>query len=195
MFTPKTITSQARAEQFLTNQFPTFGPAEERLHRTDPVRMARMWAGPMDMFFDSGWKEVASDLYGHIRYTCGSLNISSAYAEEGSSPSWHYRWNVGQALHVGELGSIWHGGKTRAGKLMQAYFVSFVRSWDLNRHVEEVLERVKAEEGDVPRWEEYEVGREQRMVFGDKETGMQDVSSEEKDKCSAITDMGVQLDQ
>src|SRR5205823_4733706 len=114
IFTPGTITSQQRAEQFIGNQFTN-------LDNEDKARIRKAWRGPPDTTFDKRWANVAADVYGHIRYTCGGLSISAAYSIDGTHPTFQYRWNVGTALHVSEIMSIWNNGSTAAGVFMQNY--------------------------------------------------------------------------
>jgi carboxylesterase type B len=195
VFIPKTVTSRQQAEQFLSDQFSNLGDEEK-------ASMLRIWqsdtatAGPNP---DAKWKEIASDIYGHIRYTCGTLNISAALAGNGSAPTWQYRWNVGTALHVSELSSIWNNGTSASAVFMQGYFASFVRSYDPNKYMTEFL-LPKNVEMESPQWEEFGVpagqNGQKRMVFGnDNVVAMKEVSTEERTKCDALIAMGIQLDQ
>ncbi|KAF2273306.1 alpha/beta-hydrolase [Westerdykella ornata] len=186
VFTPKTITSLRRAEQFITSQFTN-------INQKEIVRFRRVWRGPVDPVFDSRWRKIASDIYGHIRYTCGALNISAAYAADGTVPIRAYRWNVGTAVHVSELPAIWSKGSTAAGRFMQGYLASFVRSYDPNKYPVEF--RVSGNKTLVsPKWATF--GNGQRMVFnsGD-EVEMAELSRGERAQCEVITGMGIQLEQ
>jgi carboxylesterase type B len=192
-FTPNTVTNQQRAEQFLANQWPTIGPNQ--------VQISEAWHGPVDMMFDSKWRSMAADVYGHIRYICPTLNISAAYADNGSHPIWQYRWNVGPAQHVGELLNIWHNGTSAAGVFMQSYFTSFIRSYDPNKHMTSYWPEGAAEMTS-PRWEPFTKGEDgsgqggRRMLFQDMNyVAMENVGSVERERCQVISNMGLQLEQ
>jgi len=136
-FTPTNINTLQRAEQFITDQFPN-------LNESDYKRIRSVWHGPDNPNYDPRWRNTASDIYGHIRYICPGLNISHAYAASGTAPSWKYRWNVGKALHVEELNSIWHNGSDAASVFMQSYVVSFIRSYNPNRYAISIFPNSRA---------------------------------------------------
>jgi carboxylesterase type B len=187
-FTPTKINSVQSALQFVVNQFPN-------LAQDDFARLRDAWPGPMDFRHDREWRNVASDIYGHIRYICPGLNISHAYAEDGTAPTWQYRWNVGKALHVDELGPVWNNGTTPARVYMQSYIASFIRSYDPNKHVAEYL-LPSGNALSSPLWTTFGAGNGQRLLFADEnDVNMEDVSQEEREKCDVITEMGIQLEQ
>lgn len=188
VFTPKTVTSLQRTEQFLSDQFTT-------LNKKDKASLRRVWSGPPDTSFDPRWRNIASDIYGRIRYTCGGLNISAAYVANGTVPTWQYRWNVGTAVHVSEIHSIWGNGTTAAGVFMQGYFASFIRSFDPNKY-----NREYHLSGNVtltsPDWDTFGEGNGKRMLFNDNnDVHVEDVSQDDRNKCDTITSMGLQLYQ
>ncbi|KAF2787323.1 alpha/beta-hydrolase [Melanomma pulvis-pyrius CBS 109.77] len=188
MFTPPNINSLQKSEQFIVDQFPN-------IDRADKIRIRSVWPGPLNFIFDPQWRNVASDIYGHIRYICPGLNISHAYAENGSVPTWQYRWNVGSALHVAELGAIWNNGTSASYVFMQKYMASFIRSYDPNKHTGNFLLR-GGQNLSSPTWNTFGDGNGKRMLFSnDNQVGMEDVSQEDRDKCDIITDLGIQLDQ
>ncbi|KAF1350447.1 alpha/beta-hydrolase [Lizonia empirigonia] len=186
-FTPKTISNYARARQFITDQFPAANWAKIR----------SVWNSPMNAFADARWRGLASDVYGHIRYTCPNLNMSSIYAENNTNPTYQYRWNVGTASHVGELPSIWGNGTSAAAVFMQAYWASFIRSFDPNKHSADFL-LAKGQALDSPEWTTFGngTGLGMRLRFGDdNQVAMEEVSAEEWKRCAVITNMGVLLEQ
>jgi carboxylesterase type B len=187
VFTPKTITSQQRATQFVTNQFVNLDKQEQK-------RIKATWRGPPDIARDARWRNVASDIYGHIRYTCGTLNISAAYARNSNTSIHQYRWNVGSAYHVGEIGSIWNNGTSASGAFMQGYIASFIRSYDPNKY--KAIYKSGSINMTAPTWDQYGTGVGRRMMFNDNnDVEMQDVSDADRTKCDLITSMGVQLQQ
>jgi carboxylesterase type B len=195
VFTPKSITSRQRAEQFLSDQFTSLNQEEKN-------RLRRIWNAHVDdgTRLNPQWKEIASDIYGHVRYTCGARNLSAAFAANASGPAWQYRWDVGTALHVAELSAIWnnqHNGSSAAAVFMQGYFASFIRAYDPNMFMPEFLLHKNVEQ-DSPNWEEVGAGEaiEKRMLFADDYVvGIGYIASEERIKCDALMSMGIQLEQ
>lgn len=187
-FTPKTISNYNRARQFVIDQFPS----------VDWTKIRAVWNNPMDALADARWRGLASDVYGHIRYTCPNLNMSSVYAENNTFPTYQYRWNVGGATHVGELPSIWGNGTTASSVFMQAYWASFIRSYDPNKYTAEFLVS-KGHEIDNPEWTTFanqSGGLGNRLRFGDDNiVAMEQVSDQEWQRCQAILSMGLHLEQ
>jgi carboxylesterase type B len=181
-FTPKKVTSWNGAIQFLSDQYTNIGKSEQHSIR-------QIWQGPTNAEFDGQWRLVASDVYGHMRYICGGLNISAAYATNGSSPTWQYRWNVGAAAHVAELLKIWHNGTTPAGVFVQGYFASFYRTYDPNKYTTTYLQ----DSGTVltsPTWEEFGEAFGKRLLFEDEDDiRMETVSETQKEKCNFISSL------
>jgi carboxylesterase type B len=187
-FTPVSTNSLQSAMQFVVNQFPN-------LDKKDFSRVLDEWSPPINIQHDPKWRDFASDVYGHIRYICPGLNISHAYAENGTVPTWQYRWNVGRALHVEELGPIWNNGSTPARVFMQSYMASFIRSYDPNKHVAEYL-LSSGTELTSPDWTVFGDGNGKRLLFDNEDdVSMEAVSQEERDKCDLITELGIQLEQ
>lgn len=187
-FTSKSITSLVEAYTFVSDQFPNLNAKAQK-------QIQDVWSGPDDIAKDARWRNVAADIYGHIRYQCPCLNFSSAYAHNSSVPTWQYRWNVGTALHVAELGPIWNNGSTAAGVFIQAYWASFIRSGDPNKFVGEYLQA----NGSLtsPKWETFGTnGNGKRMLFDDNDVvKMEDVTDEETKRCKVVTGLGLQLHQ
>ncbi|KZM21516.1 uncharacterized protein EKO05_0006255 [Ascochyta rabiei] len=186
-FTPKTISNYELARQFILDQFPTANWAKIRT----------VWNGQMNALADARWRGLASDVYGHIRYNCPNLNMSSVYAENNTNPTYQYRWNVGTASHVGELPSIWHNGTSASAVFMQAYWASFIRSYDPNKHTADFL-LAKGQQLDNPEWKTFgnATGLGMRLKFDDdNQVAMEEVSAEEWKRCDVITNMGLHLEQ
>jgi carboxylesterase type B len=188
IFTPKNIMTMPSAQQFVADQFPGINWREIR----------KAWSAP-NAASDAQWRQIASDVYGHIRYNCPTLNISSTYAEKSEFPTWTYRWNVGSASHVGELLPIWNNASSAAGVFIQAYWASFIRSYDPNKHVADYLFAAggkPATELVSPMWETHGAGSGHRLEFNDGNVvNMQNVSKTEVDRCNVITNMGLVLKQ
>ncbi|CAO2650880.1 Nn.00g091770.m01.CDS01 [Neocucurbitaria sp. VM-36] len=184
-FTPKNIMSLPRAQEFIKDQFPS----------VDWRKIRQAWKSPADIVQDTRWRTLASDIYGHIRYNCPSLNISSTYALNNTYPTWQYRWNVGTASHVGELLPIWNNATSAAGVFIQAYWASFIRSYDPNKYAAEFL-LAKGQELESPGWVEFSASDGKRLEFNDNnEVNMEEVSEEEWERCDIIDDMGLYLKQ
>lgn len=184
-FTPESIMSLPRAQQFIQDQFPSVNWRK--------IRQA--WKTPADMVQDARWRTLASDVYGHIRYNCPSLNISSTYASNNTYPTWQYRWNVGTASHVGELLPIWNNASSAAGVFVQAYWASFIRSYDPNKYAAEYL-LAKGKELESPQWDQVTGLDGKRLEFNDNNAvSMEAIPDEEWKQCGVIDDMGLYLKQ
>ncbi|KAH6618957.1 triacylglycerol lipase-like protein [Boeremia exigua] len=187
-FTPKTISNYDRARQFIVDQFPA----------ADWAKIRTVWNSPMNAPADARWRALASDVYGHIRYNCPNLNMSAVYAENNTYPTYQYRWNVGGAAHVGELPSIWGNGTTASAVFMQAYWASFIRSYDPNKYTAEFLVS-KGHEIDNPEWTTFANqtgGLGNRLRFGDDNiVVMEQVGNTEWERCKVISNMGLHLKQ
>ncbi|KAI8934964.1 hypothetical protein NX059_008630 [Plenodomus lindquistii] len=184
IFTPKSIVSLPRARQFLTDQFPNLSWK----------KISEVWKGPADITQDPRWRTLASDIYGHVRYICPNQNLSATYATNNKTPTWQYRWNVGAASHVGELLPIWNNATSAAGVFVQAYWASFIRSYDPNKHAVELLE-AKGQELEIPKWEVFSKD-DQRMTFNDNNlVQMESTPEAEWARCDVINDMGLHLKQ
>jgi carboxylesterase type B len=183
LFTPKSINNFDRAKQFIVDQFPNANWPEIRT----------VWNTPANAFEDPAWRTIASDVYGHIRYNCPNLNMSAAFAKHSTFPTYQYHWNVGTASHVGELLPIWHNATSAAGVFIQAYWASFIRSYDPNQHTAEFL-IAKGHALDNPDWATFGTGN--RLFFGNNNTvHMEQVAAEDWTRCDVISEMGVHLAQ
>jgi carboxylesterase type B len=186
-FTGKAVTSLKKAYTFVTDQFPN-------LDAKDQAAIQAIWAGPKNDNNSPLWRNLAADVYGHIRYNCPGLNFSSAYAENSSVPTWQYRWNVGNALHVEELGSVWGGGKGASNQFIQAYWVSFIRSFDPNKHP--VTFTGDGLQLSSPKWDTFGVDVGHRMLFNDSNVvKMEEVTKVELNRCNLIGGMKLQMSE
>ncbi|KAJ4297634.1 hypothetical protein N0V90_005528 [Kalmusia sp. IMI 367209] len=188
IFTSKSVSSSQNAYTFIADQFTNLDTGDQK-------KIGDVWQGPTDLTKDGRWRNVAADIYGHIRYVCPGLNFSSAYAYDGI-PTWQYRWNVGPALHVGELMSIWYNGTQASQVFMHAYWISFIRSYDPNKHIAEFWTQ-GGTKLTSPKWDTFgNTGNGKRLLFDDKNVvKIEDVSDQEWNRCNVIADMGLQLDQ
>jgi carboxylesterase type B len=188
IFTPSNIKTMPGAASFVADQFPGIKWSE----------IQKAWNAPNSQS-DPKWRQVASDVYGHIRYNCPTLNISSAYAEKSTFNTWTYRWNVGSASHVGELLPIWNNATSAAGVFIQAYWASFIRSYDPNKHVADYLVAAggeSARELVSPVWNTFGNSTGTRMEFNDGNVvHMEAVGAQEHERCNVITGMGLTLKQ
>lgn len=187
IFTPKNVVSLSRAQSFLLDQFPSI--------KWDALKEAWGTKAVTATSSDDGWRALAADMYGSIRYGCPGLSISATYARNKTIPTWHYRWNVGSALHVAELGPIWNNATSAAGVFVQAYWASFIRSYDPNKHAAEFLV-AKGSELRSPQWESFDASNGKRIVFSDdNKVHMEEVNPVEQKRCEAIDNMGIHLNQ
>lgn len=189
IFTPKSVNSFKKAYTFVADQFVN-------VDAQDQTSLANVWQEPSDATSDSSWRNVAADIYGHIRYICPGLNFSSAYANSPSMNTWQYRWNVAPALHVGELGSIWYNGTQASQTLVQQYWISFIRSYDPNKYKTHYLIGNGTKMAS-PEWETFgTTGTGRRMLFDNKNVVMmENVTEQEVSRCNVLSGMGLQLKQ
>lgn len=180
IFTPKTIDSQKLSDQFIKDQFPT-------ATTSDLNQLRAVFPGPSNTQNDPAWRTQAAQVYGHLRYICPGMNISSVFSNANGGQTWNYRWNVGGATHVGELTSVFYDGGTDAGQFIHKYWASFIRSLDPNKY----------KISDAPTWENWGGSNGyKRIVFNDNNVvNMEDVSSQEKQACDAVNQLGVALEQ
>jgi hypothetical protein len=154
-----------------------------------------VWSSHIATTGDARWRSLASDVYGYVRYNCPTLNITSTYALNNTASTWQYRWNVGTASHVGELLPIWNNATSAAGVFAQAYWASFIRSYDPNTHAVEYLLNTGSKL-ESPDWHVINASDGQRLGFNDNNVvGMEDVREEEWNKCDVIDSMGLYLKQ
>ncbi|CAI6265465.1 unnamed protein product [Periconia digitata] len=184
-FTGKSVMSKKLAYTFIADQFPSLDPKDQEA-------VQAVWGGPKDANKDPSWRNTAADIYGHIRYNCPGLNFSASFAENGTAPTYQYRWNVGKALHVEELGSVWGGGSSAPSQFIQAYWVSFIRSFDPNKYPSTFTGAEP--QFSTPKWEVFGVEKAEWMLFNDSNVvTMESVPKSELDRCGVISDMHLQM--
>ncbi|KAF2497581.1 triacylglycerol lipase-like protein [Lophium mytilinum] len=182
-FTPKTITTQTESDDFVRSQFPS-------LTDKDLDKLRTVFTGT------NGWREQAGDLYGSIRYLCPGLNMTSAYAKANQN-AWNYHWNVGTAGHVSEIGPLFWGdktiaGKTEPGQYIHQYWASFIRTYNPNNYSGYVYKNQKKQ---TFTWEQSKGAYGQRILFDNAVVKMEDVPAIEKQKCALIDSIGITLVQ
>jgi cholinesterase len=203
VFVPPNTTTRTDQDNYLRNQFPYITqPQLDHLDATYP--------NPNATCPNTGclWRK-ASDIYGDLRYMCGGLYISSAYANYSSSPSknWNYLYNVTDPAqnasglgvpHTVERPAIWgYGyepsyapGESNAFivPLIMSYWLSFIRSYDPNTY------RLEGS----PEWGAWTGGLEdsERLVFETAETtGMRKVGGRWPEACEYAWGIGIDLRQ
>ncbi|KAF2470691.1 alpha/beta-hydrolase [Lindgomyces ingoldianus] len=186
-FIPDEVTSMSKAEQFVSDQYTTLSEQQKASIRA-------VFQGPTNTENDPNWKKVAAEVFGSIRYVCPGINISAAYANNGS-PTWQYRWDVGSALHVSELGPVWFNGTSAAAVFIHNYFASFIRSYDPNKYKHDFFvdggKKITS-----PTWEQFGKGNGKRMLFADNNlVKMEDIPNEQHQKCGVISGLGISLKQ
>ncbi len=107
--------------------------------------------------------QLASDVYGHIRYICPQPVHCRAHMLP-RNPTWQYRWNVGTALHVSEIMPIWHNGTTAAGVFIHSYWASFIRSFDPNKYPTQFFAGKGTSVCRARNWQQYS-NSTQRRIF------------------------------
>ncbi|KIX00673.1 uncharacterized protein Z518_09738 [Rhinocladiella mackenziei CBS 650.93] len=220
VFTPRSTSNLAQSNTFLHDQFPflTF----EHLERINTLFPNH---GPTFPHSGPWWRQV-SNAYGDIRYMCPNLFISSAFARHGAPGNWNYRYNVRDPAqiaaglgvpHTVELGAIWGPANVRGGvpasyrtgksnawivPLMQAYWVSFVRSLDPNVHRSAgapVWDQFTANhgDGDGSDWSlDSEAAVWRRMLFDTlRTTAMENVTTTVQARCKYLSGIGAAIRQ
>lgn len=204
IFTPKNTSSIGESDTFIKDQFPAITTQQLReWNRLFPVEGT-------PTFPDSGryWRQVSNG-YGEMRYICPGIFINSVYARL-NIPGWNYRWNVidpaaaasGTGVsHTIEVNAIWgpenvNGGAPDSYKqgavnypivpVVQGYWTSFVRSLNPNTH------RVPGS----PVWEQWtSENRFRRLMFQTNNTKMETVPTDQQQRCSYLSSIGVSLNQ
>lgn len=172
-FAPKETSTLAESNVWLRDQFPYITPAQL-------ADINALYPNPNDTCPNAGcyWRQL-SDTYGEMRYMCPGIFITSAYVDHGVPQSWHYRWNVedpaqvaaGEGVpHTVELNAIFgpsntqgnapdsyypNGTNAHAVPVVQAYWTSFIRSFDPNTY------RL----GGTVEWLPWDEGSQQRILF------------------------------
>lgn len=151
-FVPSNLSSLAHSNMYLKNVFPYVS-----LQAFATINA--LYPNPNDTCPNSGcyWRQ-GSNVYGEMRYMCPGLYISAQYVAHGVPASWAYRWDVEDAAqmasglgvpHTAELNAVFGPTNTQgnapasyypgeaneaAVTVTQAYWTSFIRSYDPNTY-------------------------------------------------------------
>ncbi|KAI1195409.1 vacuolar triacylglycerol lipase [Nemania serpens] len=205
IFTPRDASTIGASDAFLKSQFPYL--TLEQLGRINSLYPNQQIAScPSSGCY---WQQV-SDAYGDMRYTCPGLFVSSAAANFSSAPkSYSYRYNVEDADQVaqglgvphtvevnaifgpdnvpGAPASYFPGGANAAVvPVIQAYWTSFIRSFDPNKY------RLNGS----AQWDTFHPDAPTRLLF---ETGgnttMETVDDGVRSRCSYFHSIGAAVRQ
>jgi cholinesterase len=204
VFAPKNTSTLAESNRFLRDQWPHLTLAQ--LGRIDD-----MYPNPNTSCPSTGcyWRQLAN-AYGDIRYMCPGVYIASMYVKDNVTQAWNYRFNaedptqIAEGLgvpHTTEVNAIWGPSNTGGGAplsyypngtnaqvvpVIQAYWTSFIRTFNPNTH---------RYPGSVS-WEEWTNDAQQRIVF---ETGgstnMEAIGAEKASQCSFFFGIGANIKQ
>ncbi|KAI2634637.1 vacuolar triacylglycerol lipase [Xylaria nigripes] len=204
IFTPQSTSTIGESNTFVKSQFPYL--TLDQLNQINTLYPNQNEAScPSSGCY---WQQV-SESYGDMRYTCPGMFISSAMATFGMSQTYSYRYNVedpdqvAQGLgvpHTSELSAIFGpnnvhsapvsyfpgGTNAEVVPLIQAYWTSFIRSFDPNTY------RLS----ESTNWESWDSDTQNRLLFGTGgATAMEVVSDEMKNKCSYFHSIGPTIRQ
>ncbi|PTU23806.1 hypothetical protein P175DRAFT_0496936 [Aspergillus ochraceoroseus IBT 24754] len=221
-FVPANISSPAQADTFLQAQFPAL-----QLSHLAHINALYLQPNQTVSFPDSApyWRPT-SNAYGDMRYTCPGIAMSSIYAAASSSASksWNYHYAVQDPMdeasgvgvyHVAETAAIWGPQyvsnsvpssyfTTNAAivPVVQAYWTSFIRSFDPNTY----------RSPGSPVWESWNGdssgataattsaasesgGTGKRIFLRTGETRMESVPVEQRERCDYLIGIGVDIKQ
>ncbi|KAI1361546.1 vacuolar triacylglycerol lipase [Xylaria arbuscula] len=203
-FTPQDTSTIGESDAFLKTQFPYL--TLEQLGEINDL-----YPNPDDASCPSDgcyWQQVSA-AYGDMRYTCPGLFISTAMTDYGMPKSYSYRYNVEDPAQVAEgLGvphtvevnaifgpenvpsapeSYFPGGiNAMVVPVIQAYWTSFIRTFDPNTH----------KLNGSASWETWNPDKQNRLLF---ETGgmtlMETVDDEMQAQCDYFYSIGVAIRQ
>lgn len=204
-FAPQDTSTLAQSNVWLKNQFPYITTEQF-------ADINALYPNPNDTCPNVGcyWRQL-SNTYGEMRYMCPGLYVTSAYVERGVPQSWHYRWNVedpaqvaaGQGVpHTVELNAIFgpyntqgnspasyypNGTNANAVPVVQAYWTSFIRSYDPNTY------RLNG----TAEWQPWDEDTQQRILFDTGGlTSMESLAgSELMERCDYWYGIGVDIRQ
>ncbi|GAD92661.1 triacylglycerol lipase [Paecilomyces variotii No. 5] len=204
IFVPKSTSSIEDADTFIQAQFP-------KIRSSELSTINSIYMGPNSTrdFPDSGaYWPPASTAYGEIRYICPGIYLSDIYAKHGV-PSWNYHYAVEDpssqesgygVTHTVEVNAIW-GPQYVSGAppasyttsnapivpVMQGYWTSFIRSFDPNPH----------RAAGSPMWTTWTEGllSYQRIFIRTGDTKMETVYKAQRERCSYLTSIGLDLKQ
>ncbi|KAI8962112.1 alpha/beta-hydrolase [Daldinia sp. FL1419] len=204
IFTDPKTSTLAESEAFLRAQFPYL--TRDQLDEIDSLYPNKNDTCPSPGCY---WRQV-SDAYGDMRYMCPGLFISSAMRKYGVGRSFNYRYNVedpdeiaqGYGVpHTIELAAIWgpeyisgtppasytgDGINVPVIPIIQAYWTSFIRTFDPNTH----------RHPDSVHWERWDPDKQNRLLF---ETGgnatMEIVAGDKQKSCKYFASIGADVRQ
>ncbi|KAI1121756.1 vacuolar triacylglycerol lipase [Nemania abortiva] len=204
IFTPRDASSFAASDAFLKSNFPYL--TLEQLGEINAL-----YPNPANASCPASgcfWQQVSA-AYGDMRYTCPGLFISSAVTDFGEPQSYSYRYNVedpdqvAQGLgvpHTVEINAIFGpenvpsppasylpgGSNANIVPVIQAYWTSFIRSFDPNKY------RLNG----TAKWELWTPDTKTRLLFGTGgTTAMEAVNSTVQTRCSYFNSIGAAVRQ
>ncbi|KAL8772926.1 MAG: hypothetical protein Q9209_001946 [Squamulea sp. 1 TL-2023] len=212
VFVPRSLDTTEISNNWLQAQFPALNATQKTSFQQHYPPSAKKPSYTTNT--GKYWSSTA-DAYGELRYICPGLFLNNAYTRYGVKSNWNYRYGVLDpgnekdgfgTPHVAELNAIWGApaGSPPSYKttnknmipILQQYWVSFIMDFD------PTTRRLPG----TPRWEEWSAtgfagddkrGR-RRIAFQNqdgKSTRMEDVSDEQWERCSILSDWGVGLGQ
>ncbi|KAI1076013.1 alpha/beta-hydrolase [Whalleya microplaca] len=204
VFAPQNTSTIEEGENFLQAQFPY-------LKSLQLSQIESMYPNPNNTCPNVGcyWRQV-SNVYGDLRYMCPGLYISSAMSQYGVGSSFNYRWNVEDPTqvadgygvpHTAELHAIFgpentggdapmsyypNGTNAAVVPVIQAYWTSFIRSFDPNKY---------RYPGSAI-WGKFNGWTQNRLLFetGGK-TSMEAVDNDTRHRCQYFASIGVNIRQ
>ncbi|EEA22238.1 triacylglycerol lipase, putative [Talaromyces marneffei ATCC 18224] len=201
VFTPHNTSTVARADEFLSDNFPF-------LNETELSTINSMYMSSPDDPVYSGagkyWQGV-SNAYGEMRYICPGIYLTTAYNNDSTTRNtiWNYHYAVLDSTanstgygtrHTIEVNAIWgpdYVGSSSAPKsysttnenivpLMQGYWTSFIRSYNPNTY----------RAAGAPEWKVWGDGGE-RLFIRTNDTHMESVPSEQLSRCRTLAGLAV----
>ncbi|KAF5595190.1 cholinesterase precursor [Fusarium subglutinans] len=201
VFTPVNTSSLVQSNEFMKANFPFI--TTEQLRQINKLYPNKNESCPNPGCW---WRQV-SDVYGDMRYMCSSLYISNALPFHSVPNSWNYWYDVQDPAqmaagygvpHVvenqavfgpgpGSPASYLNGGKNvPVVPVIQAYWTSFIRTLDPNKH------RDKS----AARWDRWtEKGRRRLKFETGGKTMMVKTSPDLQRKCAYWADIGPSIRQ
>lgn len=149
---------------------------------------------------------AAALAYGEMRYNCPGIYVSGSHDHFAPSlGNWNYHWNVlatekaesGYGVtHIAESASIWGTSRAPDSALIpsiQAYWTSFIRSYDPNTYKLE----------SAPKWEQLKTDDYQRVLFqAENVTGtatpnvtMEKIPDDQMARCRYLSGIGESITQ
>lgn len=201
-FAPSDLSSSIESNLWVADQYPTITP-----HMFGEINA--LYPNGNHTCPNEGcyWRQAA-DVFGDIRFMCPSVFMARKLAQLGSSSSYAYRWNVEDpglmeaglgvphtvetdALLGPEFGkddvpqSYLPGGiNEQASPIIQAYYTSFIRSFDPNKY----------RHPGSAKWRPWGEGKDSRLVFQTAGvTEMENIGEDLEQKCEYWVKHGVEM--